>query len=224
MHALVYVIAKAPRAGQAKTRLSPPLQPGQAARLAGAFLRDTVDVALRAGVAVRVICRSAAERAALQPLAGPVVVHVQHGQGLGAALESAFALGLADGYARVGVLGADLPALPPAVIAAAFAGLDHADVALGPSDDGGYYLLAARQVYRPLFHDMVWSTSQVAQETLRRCAMLQLRTHVLAMWPDVDDVAALRRLRATLQGQSADVAPHTRAVLADLPPSALRDA
>src|SRR5207247_1051649 len=83
----------------------------------------------------------------------------------------------------------------------------------GPSDDGGYYLLAAKQLSPALFRDMVWSTSDVAQETLRRCAALALRTRVVATWPDVDDAGALRRLVAALRGAPPDVAPPTRGAL-----------
>jgi hypothetical protein len=216
VRSLVYVVAKAPRAGEAKTRLCPPLRPVEAAQLAGAFLRDTVGVALQSGVDVRLICRHAGEQAALRPLTGPIPVYAQQGAGLGAALESAFAQGLADGYARIGVLSADTPTLPPETISRAFAILDRADVVLGPSDDGGYYLLAAKQLYPALFQNMIWSTSDVARETLRRCATLNLRTRVVDTWPDVDDVAALCRLVADLRQAPPDVAPRTRAALADL--------
>lgn len=238
---VVYVVAKAPRAWQSKTRLCPPLRPEQAAALAAAFLRDTVALASRAGPDVRLICRDAAERAALLPYATSptpatsatpatsvtsagvsATVHVQTGTGLGDALESAFTQGLADGYRAVGVLGMDTPALPPAVLAEAFARLraipqagggQPADVALGPSLDGGYYLLAARRLHPRLFRDMVWSTSEVARETLGRCATLGLRTHLVATWDDVDDAASLERLRGFLAGAPAEVAPHTRAAL-----------
>ena len=222
-HAVVYIVAKAPRAGEVKTRLCPPLQPQQAARLATAFLQDTMGVVRQAGIDVRLICRGEAEREALTLLAeryGETPVHVQRGTGLGAALETAFERGLADGYAAVGVLGADSPALPPDVLRAAFTPLlqrKDADVVLGPADDGGYYLLAARQLYPALFRDMRWSTSTVLAETVRRCAAAGLQVRHLASCLDVDDVAGLRRLRALLAGAAAEVAPRTRAVLAGLP-------
>ncbi len=208
------MVAKAPLAGQAKTRLCPPLTSGQAAHLAGAFLRDTIALTRGAAVDVRLLCRDEDERAALLPYAGAASVHVQRGTGLGAALESAFEQGLRDGYAAVAVLGADTPTLPPAVVAQAFAALEgNDDMALGPSDDGGYYLLAARRLHPELFRDMTWSTNDVTAETLRRCAARALRTHLLPEWGDVDDAAALTRLRASLADAGPDVAPHTRAAL-----------
>jgi rSAM/selenodomain-associated transferase 1 len=218
---VVYVVAKAPRAGHSKTRLCPPLWPEAAARLAAAFLYDTIALAARAGLDVRLICRDAAERDALLPYAGDVAtVHVQAGAGLGAALESAFAQGFADGYHAVGVLGMDAPTLPPRVLAEAFTCLhDGADVALGPSADGGYYLLSARALHRPLFRDMVWSTNLVARQTLERCAGLGLRTRLVDEWIDVDDAAALHALVTSLRSTPGDVAPHTRLALQDLHPA-----
>src|SRR5205807_139132 len=61
--------------------------------------------------------------------------------------------------------------------------------------------------------EMVWSTSRVAAETLRRCTALDLRTCVVTTWPDIDDAPALRRLIADLAAAPSNVAPHTRAVL-----------
>lgn len=215
---VVYVVAKAPRAGEAKTRLSPPLDPVQAARIADAFLRDTISLAAHAGVDVRLVCRNVADAAYLRTQTGTLPILVQHGAGLSAALQSAFAEGLRAGYVGVGVLAADTPALPSAIIAEAFDSLGRgADVALGRSDDGGYYLLAARRAHPSLFADMSWSTSGVAAETLRRCAALGLRTHLLPTWMDVDDPVALGRLRAALRDQAPQVASHTRVALEALP-------
>ena len=215
---VLYGIAKAPRTGHSKTRLCPPLRPEQAARLAGAFLQDTVAVAMRCGVDVRLICRDAAEQAALRAyVPDDVAVHTQEGEGLGAALESAFVRGVRDGYRAIGVLGTDLPSLPAETVTHAFAALDEgADVCLGPSDDGGYYLLVARTSHPALFRDMTWSTGSVAAETLARCANLGLRMHVVQPWLDVDDAASLAALRAQLAALPESVAAHTRATLRDL--------
>ncbi len=215
---VVYVIAKAPRAGAAKTRLCPPLEPAQAADLARALLLDTLAAVRSAGIEARIMCRDAAERDELAALAGQhLAVHVQAGSGLGDALESAFRAGLADGFAGVGVLGADSPTVPPAVLRPAFTRLEaERDVALGRSEDGGYYLLTARALHPALFRGMAWSTPTVAQATLDRCRATGLRCRLLPTWYDVDDAAGLARLRADLARAPGDVAPHTRATLARL--------
>lgn len=211
---LVYLVAKAPLPGQVKSRLCPPLTPEQAARLAGAFLQDTLALATQAGVDVRLICRDESERSVLSRYASGVPVHVQDGDGLGAAMETAFERGLADGYRAVAVMGVDTPALPPSTLTWAFSLLEGPrDVAIGPSDDGGYYLLAAQCPHPALFQDMTWSTGDVVTETLRRCDVLGLRARLVTQWNDVDDAASLDALRAHLAGAPEDVAPHTRALL-----------
>jgi rSAM/selenodomain-associated transferase 1 len=226
---VVYVVAKAPRAGQTKTRLCPPLTPLAAAALARAFLLDVLDLVGAAGLTARIICRDVAEQAALRELAGGrATVHVQDGSGLGDALESAFRQGLADGFSAVAVLGADTPTLPPAVLVRAFQAVAEppgeageageaggADVALGRSDDGGYYVLVARAVHPTLFRDMPWSTADVGAITLERCRAAGLRAAILPTWSDVDDAPALAALRSTLAGTPAGVARHTRAALAE---------
>ena len=228
---VVYVVAKAPRPGEAKTRLCPPLQPDRAARLAEAFVLDTLTAVRATNLHARVICRNPAERADLeQRIGGLATVCTQAGTGLGDALESAFRQGLTDGFPAVGVLGADTPTLPPKVLDDAFAALEQgADVSLGPSEDGGYYLLAARALHRALFRQMAWSTTSVARTTIQRCHALGLRTHFLPEWYDVDDPDSLTRLLGHLREAPSSLAPHTRRQLAghasmSTQPSAAADA
>jgi rSAM/selenodomain-associated transferase 1 len=211
---VVYVVAKAPRAGVSKARLCPPLSARWAARLAEAFLLDVLETVRRAGCAARIVCRDAGEQAALEQIAGDVYVSAQPGAGLGDALEWAFREGLDDGYSAVGVLGADSPTLPADVLVESFDVLDRAvDVGLGPSEDGGYYLLTAREVHSGLFREMIWSTATVAAETLARCVANRLTAHLLPEWYDVDDFASLQRLSADLLAAPPSLAPRTREVL-----------
>jgi uncharacterized protein len=223
---VVYLIAKAPESGAAKTRLCPPLHPTQAARLAEAFLLDTVAIVQRAGCQVRVMCRAPSERLAMaQLLSASVSVGVQSGKGLGNALESAFRQGLRNGWEAVAVLGTDSPTLAPAVVREAFLVLRRGvDVALGPSEDGGYYLLAARALHPSLFREMPWSTSTVGALTLARCQNLGLSTYQLPTWYDVDDSASLDRLQAELSMGARSLAPRTRATLGILGRGAPRPA
>jgi rSAM/selenodomain-associated transferase 1 len=213
---IVYAVAKAPRPGLSKTRLSPPLSPDQTAELATAFLLDTLSSVEQAGCEARLICRTADEARLLQRLTrGIVPIDVQEGEGLGAALESAFRFGLDGTDAGVAVLGTDSPTLPPSVIAEAFTALERGvEVALGPCEDGGYYLLGARDLHPGLFRDMPWSTDRVAALTLARCQAAALATHVLPIWYDVDDAPSLRHLEQDLSTCPAGVAAATRAVLA----------
>jgi rSAM/selenodomain-associated transferase 1 len=215
---VVYIVAKGPQPGVAKTRLTPPLTPEQGARVASAFLLDVVDLVRRpGGPAVRAMCRNQMDAALIRALCGErLKVLCQRRPGLGAALEECFDHGLADGFAKVAVLGGDTPTLPSRLVEEAFVALDTHDVVVGPSEDGGYYLLGARAVHPLLFRSMTWSTDRVFHETIERARSGDLRTAVLASWYDVDTPEDLNRLARYLEQGDPDLAPHTRRALASL--------
>ena len=85
---------------------------------------------------------------------------------------------------------------------------------LGPSDDGGYYLIGLRQLHTALFDAMPWSTPQVYDETLRRAARLGLGATSLAAWYDVDTPVEFKRLRAEVARLGTPAPKHTRRFLA----------
>jgi rSAM/selenodomain-associated transferase 1 len=213
------VVGKAPIAGHVKTRLCPPLTAERAAGLHRAFLRDTVALAQAvdsAEVAVLYPPCDGAERTLAEALGPAARLLPQQGEGLGAALSGATAALLGDGadrYDQVALISSDNPDLPPARVAAAFAALDENDVALGPAEDGGYYLIALSRPQLGLFERIAWSTAVVFDQTRERAAALGLRLAVLPPWRDVDDVAGLRRLHADLAADPAGGASHTRAFL-----------
>jgi rSAM/selenodomain-associated transferase 1 len=215
---VAYVVAKAPRAGAVKTRLFPTVTPDEAANLARSFLLDTLEC-VRAvdGVEARIVCRDRSDARLLADIVGADVVILRQSQpGLGAALEDCFDHGSTDGFERVAVLGSDSPTLPASIIRQAFDLLDVADVSIGPTEDGGYYVLAAHEPHPILFRDMVWGNPAVLGETLARCTRAGLRAAVLRPWFDVDDGADLLRLRDELERGEPRAAPHTRAALAAL--------
>ncbi len=119
------------------------------------------------------------------------------------------------------MLNSDSPTLPTALL------VETAEVlarpgdraVLGPSTDGGYYLLGIKQAHRRLFDDIDWSTERVARQTLERAREIGLDVHCLPAWYDVDDSQALRQLHAELfEGGSLDPAltPFHAASTADL--------
>jgi rSAM/selenodomain-associated transferase 1 len=211
------IVGKAPRAGRTKTRLVPPLSPEQAADLSAAFLLDTVELGLGLGwECVTVVHPAEAGEAELllDVLPPEVRLSAQVGHGLGSALRGAFATHFEEQFERVVLVDSDSPTLPPAILAAACAGLDGCDVTLGPSVDGGYYLLGLRQRQDRLFEGIAWSTPRVFEQTLRRAQPLSVAC--LPEWYDVDVPADLSRLSEDLAHQASGVASHTREVLARL--------
>ena len=215
MQALI-VFAKIPRPGRVKTRLTTVLTEADASRLYAAFLRDALAQygALDADVRLYLSPPPAPIPDGLVP-AG-VTVHWQSGDGLGARMARAFVETFAAGYERVVIIGTDHPTLPSAFIEQAFASLaEPRALCLGPSDDGGYYLLGMNEPYTSVFEDMTYSHDEVFSQTLERCAATPATTTVLPPWYDVDDPDALRRLVAELAAPGVE-APHTRRVMAEL--------
>lgn len=204
------VMAKAPRPGEVKTRLCPPLSPAEAADLAGAFLLDAIDLARDVDGARLAIAFAPADAGALFRGAAPEFSAVpQRGDDLGARLRHVFEDVLpADGAGAI-VVGSDLPTLPRAHLDEAVARLPESDAVLGPSEDGGYYLIGLRAPCPALFSDIAWSTDTVFDETMRRARHAGLRVSVLPPWFDVDTPADLERLDAALAGGGAG-ARHTR--------------
>lgn len=221
------VMAKAPRAGRVKTRLSPPLTLAQTATLNVAFLRDTTEnlagIVGGAGLVSYTPVGDEALFAGLLPEGFGLVA--QRGDGFGERLLAAAEDILAIGYGAVCLIDSDSPTVPAEAYAAAVAALAGAGaerrVVLGPSDDGGYYLIGMRRAWREPFREITWSTGAVLAETVARCGGAGLEVVTLPTWYDVDDAATLAVLRAELlEGvlpQFARVAgykaPHTRALL-----------
>lgn len=208
------VFAKVPEPGRVKTRLSPPLSSEDAAHLYEAFLRDALDryAALgraRGGPAVRLYLAGDGE---LADVPDGISVHRQRGAGLGERMLLAFVEAFAAGHPTAVVVGTDHPTLPEAFFGLAFDALeDPLTAVLGPSDDGGYYLLGLNEVVPDLF-DMAYSHDAVFEDTLSRAADAGLTPVVLPTHYDVDDGDALLRLVNDWQG-GANVGPRTRRLL-----------
>jgi rSAM/selenodomain-associated transferase 1 len=217
MNALI-VVAKQPVPGQTKTRLVPPLSFEQAAALYEGFLRDTLALMRAVPDARRVIAylpREAHDYFA--QLAPGFDLIPQSGEDLGARLDHALTNYLSRGDERVVVMNSDGPTLPIAYVRQAFAVLsDPIDAVLGPSDDGGYYLIGLRQPAPRLLRDVRMSTPRVLADTLHIAREENLRVALLPPWYDVDDHASLERLIAEVRASAADSARHTRAALENM--------
>ena len=218
------IMTKAPRAGQVKTRLVPPLTPEEAAELNTVFLRDLAASIMRAcemspAKSIAVYTPPGSEAAYEKILPRDFALLPQRGTTFGERLifaaEDLFALG----FDSVCLINSDSPSVPPQDFAEAAIELaEPADrVLLGPAHDGGYYLIGLKKLHSRLFEEIEWSTERVLQQTKQRAAEIGLRVHELALGVDVDDRATLERLREELLSVgSPEVAPHTRKFLAEL--------
>lgn len=199
------VMTKAPRAGEVKTRLTPPLTAEEAAALNICFLRDTAGAILRAGERARGIgCYTPVDAKAAYEEIFPAGFELipQRGSDLTEriilAIEDLFAVG----FSSVCLIGSDSPTVPASAFAEAVKvlSLPNECVVLGPSDDGGYYLIGFRKLYRRMFEEINWSTGSVFAETVRRANEIGLPMHLLPAGYDVDDNITLSRLCHDLLG------------------------
>jgi rSAM/selenodomain-associated transferase 1 len=199
------VMIKAPQAGAVKTRLVPPLTYSEAAMLSICFLRDTASniaevAAIGASEGVAVYTPVGAEAAFDGLLHRGFKLVAQRGESFGERLFHAAEDLLALGYQSLCLIDSDSPTLPNPFLIDAVRWLAQPGdrVVLGPSDDGGYYLIGLKLAHARLFQDITWSTDHVLRQTIERARELKLETNLLPAWYDVDDGATLHRLCAEL--------------------------
>ena len=205
----VAIMAKAPSPGAVKTRLCPPLLEAEAAALYRCFLADKIAAVQTLSGARPVIAYTPDDaHAEFATLAPDFTLVPQRGPDLGARLYSTLASLLAAGHPGAIAVDSDTPTLPREFLQRAVDCLMRPgpDVVLGPTEDGGYYLIGVRAAQRALFEDMPWSTSAVLEITLRRAAAAGLQTVCTPIWFDVDTPDDLQRLQTELDGSSSAAA------------------
>ena len=211
------IMARYPEPGKTKTRLGRIIGNNRAVSLYQAFLAD---------LAHRFVSQPYHLHWAYTPpesgfptfiatLAPPYTQHIacfpQQGADLAARLHHVFKETYRRGFERTIVIGSDSPHISLATIADAHKALDHADVVLGPAEDGGYYLIAMRQPHN-VFTGIPMSTSRVCQMTIDLAYRQELLVHLLQPLLDVDELPDLLRLAELLQ-ETPTLAPATAACL-----------
>ncbi|MFZ2096803.1 MAG: TIGR04282 family arsenosugar biosynthesis glycosyltransferase [Anaerolineales bacterium] len=199
-HALL-VVAKQPTPGQTKTRLCPPLTHAQAADLYDCFLRDTLDM-MRKVPGVQCVIGYLPEdaRGYFRQLAPDMGLICQRGRSLGERLDNLLTEILASGSQRAIVMDSDSPTLPVGYISIAFDRLTDVDVVLGPTRDGGYYLIGMKQPQPHLLRQVQMSTTHVLTDTLALAKDTGLTAFLLPTWYDVDTIADLNQLDSEISG------------------------
>jgi hypothetical protein len=210
------VVAKQPVPGQTKTRLCPPLTPTQASELYECFLRDTLDLMRQVlGVRWRIGYLPDGAQGYFRRLAPDMELVPQRGASLGERLDHLLREALdevspGEASPSVVVIDSDSPTLPGAYIVEAFKRLASVDVVLGPTEDGGYYLIGVKQPHSQLLQQVQMSTPYVLRDTLALAADSGLIVALLPAWYDVDTPADLHRLNREVAGLQGDLARHTR--------------
>lgn len=194
------VMAKAPRPGMVKTRLAQSLPVEAVTELYRCLLDDTMALARSLGtVEVAIMCPASDVEELTRLAPGGVGVVAQEGEGLAAGLTSVFARFAAPGQQRVIAFNSDSPHLPASVLGSAFEVLTAHDVVIGPTHDGGYYLVGAKATHPTLFEGDGMGTKSALEALLARARALHLSVGFTDPFYDIDMADDLIRLAAELQ-------------------------
>ena len=206
------VVAKQPVPGQTKTRLCPPLTHAQAADLYECFLRDTLDT-MRTVMKVKAIIGYLPDDAQeyFRQLAPDMELIGQLGETLGERLDHLLKVTLNNGFQQAVIMDSDSPTLPASYLIQAFDQLAEADVVLGPTRDGGYYLIGAKRPQSQLVRQVQMSTPHVLSDTLKLAKAIGITIALLPIWYDVDNISDLFHLDREIKHQAdKGIAPATR--------------
>ena len=203
MKTCVIVFAKNPIPNAVKTRLIPTLSPEQAATLYTAFLTDWCETLAELPDVDLVIAYTPAEaQSDLQALIGDDAIYIpQIEAGLGERLTSATEWAAEHGYTKILLVGSDSPTLPISYISQALTLLDSRNIVIGPSTDGGYYLIGfsvetLATTVPHVFEEIAWSTAEVFQQTVTRIHAAEATLGLLPPWYDIDRAEDLAFLHA----------------------------
>ena len=197
---VLVIMAKAPRPGAVKTRLVPSLSPEAVTDFYCCLLHDTLALARSLNdVEVAIMCPDSDVRELSRLVGSQASVVAQTGEGLAAGLTSVFAHFPGIHHRRTIAFNSDSPHLPRSVLEGAFETLAAHDVVVGPTHDGGYYLVGAKASHPTLFASDGMGTSSALDRLLARARSLELSISLAAPFYDVDVAEDLTRLAAELR-------------------------
>lgn len=209
------IMAKAPRPGSVKTRLTKVLPVEAVAELYRCLLNDTIALGQSLHhVDLALMCPAGDREELLHAVAKTVRVVPQRGSGLAAGLDSVFAEFATHGSSGVIAFNSDSPHLPASTLETSFDILETCDLVIGPTNDGGYFLVGARASHPGLFNNDGMGTATALEALLARASNMQLSVRVIESFYDVDVAADLTQLENELH-LAPQRAPSTAAWLAE---------
>jgi len=210
------VFAREPAEGKVKTRLAKNLSAQDVARLYTAFVKDVLAVAQQARCDQRFIFYAADDGSIpfLKAFEGVFTLQAQYGNDLGERMLHAFSLCQNNGFNRVVIIGTDCLTLSADDIELAFSQLGQNDCVLGPSRDGGYYLIGLKEPDPRIFQGIEWSTDKVLSQTCFHLKAMQKQIDLLSEREDIDSLVHLQNF---CRGDVAcSTAPETRKILENI--------
>ena len=210
MSSAIVLFAKAPIAGNVKTRLQPPLSANEASELHLAFVLDFWERLQKiTNASIYLFCDQPWPQR--NEPASRERYGLQSGGDLGERMLYCFQEILGRGHKRALIVGSDSPTLPLSYLEAGLEKLRYSDAVLGPSDDGGYYAIGCCQVKPRMFEKIHWSSVRTREETDRAFVREGIQRELLPEWYDIDTTEGLRRLTAELDLLPEKILPRTRA-------------
>jgi len=185
MDKALIIFVKNLQKGKVKTRLAKTAGDEKAFAIYLYLLRSTYHIAAQANCDKYVFYADYIEEN--DPLCNPAFhKRLQKGEGLGERMSHAFSQMFKAGYQQVAIIGSDNMEITPLIIHHAFEQLHSSDLVIGPSKDGGYYLMAAQAFHAGLFENIPWSTSAVLHHTVRICGDENISYTLLPVLADID--------------------------------------
>jgi len=210
-------MAKAPVAWQVKTRLLSSFTAEEAAELSRSLLMDQLNHLKALDTADFYLAFAPDDVQLLMEKLAPPCFHLfpQQGDDLGARMAAVFERLFQMGHKNIVLIGGDLPPVPLGFFDQAYAllGAPNKRVVLGPSRDGGYYLVGSNRPTPEIFQGMSWSHSEVLTETRNKLASLKVDYHLLSPWFDIDTVDDLRHLESVSDNALKQAMPNTLLLL-----------
>jgi uncharacterized protein len=191
----VLIFAKYPEKGRCKTRLAKDVGEDAALKIYQALLKHTCSTVINSDYKKILYIDPACEASNAMHWAPCMDLYLPQAEGdLGARLSSAVQERFVAGANKLLLLGSDCPLLSKSSLVSAFSALESCDVVLGPTEDGGYYLLGLKKGHTSLFQDIPWSTDFVFEKTLNILKFHSLSYIALETFSDVDTLDDYRRL------------------------------
>lgn len=191
----VLFFVKYPVPGRVKTRLAEQIGQDVAADLYRNFVTDILATLKSLDANIKIVFALGGSQDQFQQWLGKEYSYIpQVGQDLGQRLKNAFLQAFSDRFNRVVVIGSDSPDLPEKYLELAFHALDTNDVVIGPSSDGGYYLIGfTREAFLPeAFEQISWSSNKVFEKTINILKQYRPNSYLLPQWHDVDTLVDLK--------------------------------
>lgn len=213
----INLFVKAPVAGTVKSRLAEALDSGAVLALYRAFVADIMEKINSVEADLRIYFDPPDSGQLIADWLGSErVLSPQAGNDLGERMAAALTESLDAGHEKAILIGSDLPDLPASIVTEAMDALDRFPAVLGPSTDGGYYLIGFRGdgFAGDIFSGVQWSTDQVFAQTMQRFERLEMPVYVLPPWHDIDTYDDLKALIIRVQHVPNSM-PHTKTALTE---------